>query len=176
MLRFVVVVFLAAALAAGPAHALVLCAPKKGQGALSVRTACKKNQTVVDPASIGLEGLQGPTGPTGPTGPIGADGAVGVSGYEVVSSAQQMVFIQNSGGMPGLSAVVTQSCPDGKRAIGGGYDLTATDKGVQRDTRPVMSRPTTDGTGWSIQLFNAGVSFDFNAELVVTVVCVDVAS
>ncbi|HEV7732004.1 MAG TPA: hypothetical protein VGR62_07575 [Candidatus Binatia bacterium] len=173
MVRFVIGTLLSAALIAQSAHALVLCAPKKGQGALSVRNACKKNQTVVDPASIGLEGLRGPEGPKGDDGQTSP---VGVSGYEVVSSTQATVFVENSGGMPGLSAVVTQPCPDGTRAVGGGVDLSATDKGALRDVGAVVDRPTADGTGWEVRLFNKSVSFDTNAEVVVTVACVNVDS
>ncbi len=173
MSRLFVATVVATTLFAHSAHALVLCAPKKGQGALSVRNSCKKNQTVIDPASIGLEGLQGPQGPKGDDGQVGP---VGVSGYEIVSSTQATVFVENSGGMPGLSAVVTQPCPDGKRAVGGGVDLSATDKGALRDVGPVVSQPTADGTGWEVQLFNKSVSFDTNAEVVVTVACVNVDS
>jgi hypothetical protein len=158
-----------------PANALMLCAPKKGQGALRVRDTCKKKEVVIDPASIGLEGLQGPAGMDGATGIQGDPGPVGVSGYEVVTSMQQTIFVENSGGMPGLSELVTLPCPDGKHALAGGADLSATDKGVLRDVWPVLSRPTADGSGWEVRLFNGGTSFDFNAELVVRVACATVA-
>jgi hypothetical protein len=57
-------------LVASPAWAEVLCQSKRG--ALSVRTACKKKETLVDPAALGL---QGPPGPPGPAGTAGAYGS-----------------------------------------------------------------------------------------------------
>jgi len=49
-----------------PLHAAVLCAKKKG--GLSVRDVCRKKETQVDPAALGLVGPQGPPGPQGPAG------------------------------------------------------------------------------------------------------------
>ena len=138
---------------AKPAEALVLCVPKKGVGPVKIRAVCKPKEVTIAPADIGA----------------------GLSGYEIVTSAQQQVFVENSGGMPGLSAVVTQACPAGKSALAGGSDLSATDKGVLRDVSVVLSQPTDDGSGWEEQLFNKGIQFDFNAELVIRVACATAA-
>jgi len=80
----------------------------------------------------------------------------GVSGYEVVNQTFKEVFIENSGGMRGLSEVKTVNCPAGKRVIAGGTNLgtNATQNGQQRSVSVSMSAPNGTGTGWSAQLFN----------------------
>lgn len=113
----------------------------------------------------GPQGSQGPKGPKGAKGDKGqkgekgdkgATGPAGVSGYEVVNQTFKEVFIENSGGMRGLSEVKTVACPAGKRAIGGGTDLgtNATQNGQQRSVSVSLSAPNGTGTAWSVQLFN----------------------
>ena len=142
-----------------------------------------------------LQGLRAPAGrPQGPQGPKGAEGlqgrqraerrkgdkgatgTSGVSGYEVVNQTFKEVFIENSGGMRGLSEVKTVTCPAGKRVIGGGTDLgtNATQNGQQRSVSVSLSAPNGTGTGWSVQLFNnettgGGTSID----LQVYAICVN---
>jgi hypothetical protein len=101
----------------------------------------------------GQKGDKGAKGDTGAKGPAGADG---VSGYEVVSQTFKEVFIENSGGMRGLSEVKTVSCPAGKRVIGGGTNLgtNLAQNGQQRSVSVSLSGPNGTGTGWSVQLFN----------------------
>ena len=74
----------------------------------------------------------------------------------MVSQTFKEVYIENSGGMRGLSEVKTVPCPAGKRAIGGGSNLgtNATQNGQQRSVSVSLSGPNGDGTGWSVQLFN----------------------
>lgn len=165
--------------AAVSAHALVLCAPKSGVGALKVRETCKKKETTIDPATVGLVGPQGAEGPQGPKGDQGEAGVAGptgatgpLAGYEIVESTQT-VFVDNSGSPSGLSAIVTLACPEGKHVVGGGVSIAATDKGSQRDIRVAMSRPTSDGTAWEAQLFNASVSFGLNADLNLRAICAE---
>ncbi|MCW5891404.1 MAG: hypothetical protein KIT14_12755 [bacterium] len=156
------------------ADALVLCAPKKGVGALKVRDACKKKETTVDPASVGLVGPQGVPGPKGDQGEEGVAGPPGASGplaaYQIVESTQT-VFVDNSGTPSGLSDVITLACPPDKHVGGGGVRISDTDKGAQRDIRVAMSRPASDGSGWEAQLFNASVSFGLNADLQMRAIC-----
>lgn len=104
----------------------------------------------------GAKGANGARGETGPRGPAGPAGPAGLSGYEVVSQTFKEVFIENSGGMRGLSAIQTVSCPAGKRVIGGGTNLgtNATQNGQQRSVSVSLSGPNGTGTGWSAQLFN----------------------
>lgn len=106
--------------------------------------------------SKGPKGSKGDKGPKGDKGDKGATGAPGVSGYEVVNQTFKEVFIENSGGMRGLSEVKTVACPAGKRAIGGGSDLgtNATQNGQQRSVSVSLSAPNGTGTAWSVQLFN----------------------
>jgi hypothetical protein len=47
--------------------AAVLCTRKSGSGTLRIRAACQRNEQLVDPAAIGLQGLKGDTGPAGPS-------------------------------------------------------------------------------------------------------------
>lgn len=51
------------------AESEVLC--KKANGALVLRAACKPNQTLVNPATLGLQGPKGDKGDTGLQGPPG---------------------------------------------------------------------------------------------------------
>jgi hypothetical protein len=134
----------------------------------------------------GPQGPQGPKGPKGSKGDKGqkgdkgdkgAAGPAGVSGYEVVNQTFKEVFIENSGGMRGLSEVKTVTCPAGKRVIAGGTNLgtNATQNGQQRSVSVSMSAPNGTGTAWSAQLFNnettgGGTSID----LQVYAVCANV--
>lgn len=126
----------------------------------------------------GAKGSKGDKGQKGDKGDKGATGAAGVSGYEVVNQTFKEVFIENSGGMRGLSEVKTVACPAGKRVIAGGTNLgtNATQNGQQRSVSVSMSAPNGTGTGWSAQLFNnetsgGGTSID----LQVYAVCASVS-
>jgi hypothetical protein len=134
----------------------------------------------------GPQGPQGPKGPKGSKGDKGqkgdkgdkgATGPAGVSGYEVVNQTFKEVFIENSGGMRGLSEVKTVSCPAGKRVISGGTSLgtNPTQNGQQRSVSVSMSAPNGTGTGWSVQLFNnetsgGGTSIDLQVFAICAVV------
>ena len=109
-----------------------------------------------DQGPRGQKGQKGEKGQRGEAGPRGATGANGVSGYEVVNQTFKEVFIENSGGMRGLSEVKSVSCPAGKRAIGGGTNLgtNPTQNGQQRSVTVSLSAPNGGGTAWSVQLFN----------------------
>jgi Collagen triple helix repeat (20 copies) len=104
----------------------------------------------------GPRGAKGARGEKGPAGAKGSTGSPGISGYEVVSQLFKEVFIENSGGMRGLSAVQTVDCPGSKRAIGGGSDLgtNAAQNGQQRSVTVSLNGPNGTGTGWLVQLFN----------------------
>ncbi len=126
----------------------------------------------------GPKGSKGDKGQKGDKGDKGATGPAGVSGYEVVNQTFKEVFIENSGGMRGLSEVKTVSCPAGKRVIAGGTNLgtNATQNGQQRSVSVSMSAPNGTGTGWSAQLFNnettgGGTSID----LQIYAVCANVS-
>jgi hypothetical protein len=77
-----------------------------------------------------------PAGPQGPQGPAGAPGA---SGYQIVTATSP----------PAPAAVVTQnviaSCPSGKKAVGGGAEVTGDGKQyvALNDTHP-----HNEGAGW----------------------------
>jgi Collagen triple helix repeat (20 copies) len=133
----------------------------------------------------GPQGPQGPKGPKGSKGDKGqkgekgdkgAAGAPGISGYEVVNQTFKEVFIENSGGMRGLSEIKTVACPAGKRAIAGGTDLgtNATQNGQQRQVTVSLSAPNGTGTAWSVQLFNNSNSIDTSIDLRVYAICANV--
>ena len=135
----------------------------------------------------GPQGPQGPKGPKGSKGDKGqkgdkgdkgATGAPGVSGYEVVNQTFKEVFIENSGGMRGLSEVKTVSCPAGKRVVSGGTNLgtNPSQNGQQRSVSVSMSAPNGTGTGWSVQLFNNEISGSGTSiDLQVFAVCASVS-
>lgn len=118
----------------------------------------------------GQKGGKGARGEAGPRGPTGADG---VSGYEVVNQTFKEVFIENSGGMRGLSEVKSVSCPAGKRVIGGGTNLgtNPTQNGQQRQVTVSLSAPNGAGNAWSVQLFNNSTSIDISIDLQVYAIC-----
>jgi hypothetical protein len=122
------------------------------------------------------KGPKGSKGATGEPGSPGAAGPPGTSGYEVVSETFKEVFIQNSGGMRGLSEVKSASCPAGKRVLGGGGDLgtNATQNGQQRQVVVSASVPNGTGTAWNVQLFNNSTSIDTSIDLRVYAICADV--
>lgn len=130
------------------------------------------------PGPQGSRGPRGAKGERGQRGDRGPAGPAGVSGYAVVSQTFKEVFVENSGGMRGLSEVKTVTCPTGKRVIAGGTNLgtNATQNGQQRSVSVSMSAPNGTGTGWSAQLFNnetvgGGTSID----LQVFAVCASVS-
>lgn len=131
----------------------------------------------------GPRGPQGPKGPKGAKGEKGqkgdkgATGAAGVSGYEVVNQTFKEVFVENSGGMRGLSEVKAVACPAGKRAISGGTDLgtNATQNGQQRQVTVSLSAPNGTGTAWTVQLFNNSTTIDTSIDLQVYAICANVS-
>jgi hypothetical protein len=77
----------------GVAHALVMCSPiarATGQireGApLRLRTACKPNESEIDPVGIGLQGPAGQPGDDGADGDDGQDGLDGLSCWDLNES------------------------------------------------------------------------------------------
>lgn len=110
-------------------------------GELSVYNSSGPTDVVIDvlgvyvPAGSGSAGEPGPQGEPGVQGEPGPQGEPGVAGYEIVSVEVLM----------SPDSLRTATCPDGKFAVGGGFD-------------PVMdgpfeflgSYPTADGTGWTI--------------------------
>lgn len=124
----------------------------------------------------GPKGSKGDKGQKGEKGDKGATGAPGISGYEVVNQTFEGVFIENSGGMRGLSEVKTVACPAGKRAIGGGSDLgtNAAQNGQQRQVTVSLSAPNGTGTAWTVQLFNNSTSIDTSIDLRVYAICASV--
>jgi hypothetical protein len=68
------------------------------------------------PASVAPGGPAGPQGKTGPQGSKGDTGPPGISGYELVHNASAFDSTNQK------SALV--NCPEGKRVVGGGTDVS----------------------------------------------------
>ncbi len=104
----------------------------------------------------GLQGAKGDKGDPGTTGPQGEQGIPGVSGEKGEKGDKG----DPGGGVSGYVIVTTVTslpadgyahgmtyCPDGKKAIGGGYS-----SGVQLTT--TQSFPTGNGAGWDVFAHN----------------------
>ena len=119
-------------------------------------------------------GATGPAGPTGPQGPAGPQGDPGMSGFEVVDQTYTNVYVPHNDPGRGLSQVVSLTCPSGKKAVSGGFDLgTGSGQyGVARSITASASQPSSDGNSWNVQLFNNSINQDMSIDLKVSAVCV----
>jgi hypothetical protein len=88
------------------------------------------------------------TGPTGPTGATGASGASGVSGYEIVSDTTTNTT--SSGGVNGFFSV---TCPQGKKAVGGGGSAVDGIGAIGVNDGVRASLPTNGGASWLIAVW-----------------------
>lgn len=86
-----------------PAPAAVLC--KTRASSVTLRDACRRSETKIDPVALGLQGPKGDPGPPGPPGPV-------------QTLDVQTVVNQRSAG-PGL-AETDAACPAGYTLTGGG--------------------------------------------------------
>jgi hypothetical protein len=87
------------------------------------------------PQAVGQVGPPGPPGPSGPTGPAGAPGPTGL----VLISADTAADSSSP-------KSVEAPCPPGKKALGGGTELTVNAAGSPVAVQD--SRPLTTGNGW----------------------------
>jgi hypothetical protein len=87
-------------------------------------------------------GAAGPPGIDGPQGLSGLQGTAGSSGYEQTSDQETT----DSSGNGSAEA----KCPSGKVALAGGLELTGPAHMV-----PLHSAPTSDGSGWVVDVTNA---------------------
>lgn len=109
------------------------------------------------PGAKGETGATGGAGAPGPTGPVGPQGQTGPQGPAGTLSPE---YVQANWTLPGsyvhafLSAVEeyrTIACPDGKLAIGGGFDSVV--------PTIIESHAADDHTGWVLRIKN-GSEFD----------------
>jgi hypothetical protein len=98
----------------------------------------------------------GCAGPPGPAGPPGADGSSGLSGYEIVRQSEVL--------SPSAGHRCEVRCPEGKRAVGGGW------RGAS-DTINVFSSTPHRTDAWQVWLGN---SFGMVQQAEAFAVCVDV--
>lgn len=89
------------------AGAVVMCQSRNGS--LSLRTTCKRRETQVDLATLGLTGPQGETGATGATGPTGETGPAGPTGPQGPAGplGPSDVFQDTGADVPDLPATFT---------------------------------------------------------------------
>src|SRR5262249_46335866 len=77
----------------------------------------------------GPQGTQGPIGPQGPAGAAGSPGSQGPQGVQGIQgppgvSGREVIENAFSSQVPkGSGASATATCPNGKMAVGGGFDL-----------------------------------------------------
>jgi hypothetical protein len=111
----------------------------------------------------GATGPAGPTGPTGPVGPVGPQGPAGIVGLEMLDA--------NFGGQVinvGSSLAFTRACTNGKRPVGGGYELSGNapslvlvlasnpfdnGPGFPRGWRVVVRNPTSSGVSVDVRVW-----------------------
>jgi hypothetical protein len=147
-----------------------------GSGNIQMTTAtgaCKSSTTKISWNQVGpqgpqgSDGLAGPQGPAGPQGDVGSQGLAGPQGPEGPQGPAGMlnreivsdVVVANAG--ENVSQVV--SCPEGKVAVGGGYETSFFDDFEVRTSAP------NAGTGWIVRATNHG---NFQANLFILAVCV----
>jgi hypothetical protein len=98
-----------------------------------------------EPGPVGPPGAQGPAGPKGDTGPAGPKGEPGgLTGYEVVAGRSQTVTTYTNQPM-------TVSCPSGKAALGGGFEVT---DGSPMYINVNASFPSNNGRSWTVSIYN----------------------
>jgi hypothetical protein len=115
---------------------------------------CRTGEKTLQWNQRGPTGAMGPPGPIGSPGPSGSvgetgdQGPAGVSGYEVVTDD----FVMTLGVVSGTSTV---ECPDGKVAIGGGYDYSDLfTKFVEAKWENFIGASYPDGSGWTVKWFH----------------------
>ncbi len=115
--------------------------PQGAKGAAGPKGATGAKGPVGDTGPTGDTGPAGPAGPQGAKGPTGPAGPAGANGFVT----RQWVTLRFSN-----EYSETVSCPAGRRAVGGGYDIGS---GWAAMFRPDDSAPTLDGTGWQFHLW-----------------------
>lgn len=139
----------------------------KSNGALRVvdtaGAACKSGEAALSWNTAGVPGPQGPKGDTGAqgaTGPQGAKGDTGSAGPQGATGAQGATGPQGPAGPSGVSGYEVRTlefdvpnlawergivhCPAGKRPLGGGVFVPL--------AHIMDSYPSTDGTGWVVDV------------------------
>ncbi|MGH9308490.1 MAG: collagen-like triple helix repeat-containing protein [Vicinamibacterales bacterium] len=113
----------------------------------------------------GPQGEPGPQGPQGLPGPQGAPGADGVSGYQLAAVELPAFTV----GM-NITYSLLASCPAGKKAVAGGYDLLTPNAQLLTIT---SSAPVEGATpGWRISYRNSTPTAQSNVRLRAHAVCV----
>lgn len=120
----------------GPGGVIHGCMKTKGQLYLvdpAAGQTCKQDT----PLDWNEPGPSGPQGTDGPQGFAGGSGPSGSSGYET-----QHVQSTTDGNGDGSDEA---DCSTGKVALAGGYEL-------QVGLKPVHTGPTSDGSGWAVEV------------------------
>jgi len=103
--------------------------------------------------ATGPQGIQGPTGLTGATGPQGIQGPTGLTGATGADGASGWVRVVGTAvvGSRYSLATATADCPSGKKALGGGYLITAVNSEYSYHCAvPAMASYPSDGDTWTV--------------------------
>lgn len=101
-----------------------------------------KNGTIqpVDLSPAAKKAMRGKAGPQGPAGPTGLQGP---AGFATVADANNSIVVP-----PGFSETTIATCTTGK-AVGGGYDASAS-------TISVYTSMPSGPSGWEVRGYNSG--------------------
>jgi hypothetical protein len=142
------------------AQAAVLCSKKSG--VVTVRTeACKKKETQLDPAALGLQGPQGDQGEVGPQGPPAVSANVAADGSIVAQSGGVTVSLLLAS--PGAFVVHT-----GTNVVGKTILLTTWATLSDGDNRGAATYLMCGTTSPAVDCSTAGVANDDQTLIVVT--------
>ncbi|HET8632079.1 MAG TPA: hypothetical protein VFL91_32020, partial [Thermomicrobiales bacterium] len=114
---------------------------------VGAKTTCNKAETSLTWNTQGPRGEMGPQGPEGPrgdTGSRGQQGPSGISGYEVVFAGAMLPRSSYAGDVQHKSV----TCPEGKFAIGGGFNISPREGIVVTESAPASN------TTWSFGAVN----------------------
>ena len=116
---------------------------------------------------VGPIGATGPKGETGPAGPAGAQGPAGPPGPSRISGWEYRVSSPGISIPPNDADFGQVTCPDGKKALGGGASSTNLRAYVS------SSAPLDGGTGWAVGYHNTS---SVGATVFGWVICANVTS
>jgi len=130
----------------------VVCIGKKGQ--IFVRPKCLTGETTGTPANLTQKGLTGDTGATGPSGAPGREVSFTNRGFVTIPA--------------GSSTSFTESCPSGKKVVGGGCYVSNSLLAMNQ-SYPVDGPPA----GWQCDFISRFTDQEGAATVFTYAICID---